>query len=83
MRTLYELRNVAYEDFTLEEKKWYAQLRLRSTSGEDYKRWYNIYNELCGVNETFDDVMNSRQKQSTPTTERSIDYSSEREYKNF
>lgn len=80
-RTWFELKDIPFDDYTLEEKKWYCQIMLGSTKGDEYKNWYNIYNELCGFTNTFDEVVHDNIRLSTPTNGSSSDYSPERTYR--
>lgn len=82
-RTWFELKDIPFDEYTLEEKKWYCQIMLGSTKGEEYKKWYNIYNELCGCTKTFDEVVHDNLKSSTPTKGSGSDYSPEREYRGY
>jgi hypothetical protein len=71
-----------FEEYTKEEKNWYCQIKLASSRGDEYKKWFDIYAKLNG-GMTYDERIQWRKDNSTPTKDKGVDYSAERQYRGF
>lgn len=83
MRSWYELKSLSFDDFTLDEKKWYCQTQLKTKDMEKYKHWHDVYMKLINPDAlTYDEVIEQRIKESTPTKNYG-DNCQEREYRGY